>query len=125
MLPWEADDDELCVVHVIRYAEVGLFKVGISKASTVRPAQLAKAGRAVADLARVKNRTLVWLIESEYLVRVHDHAAEPPLWIAQWAGATEFWREFRAPAADRGHGLGRRAAPACLPGGVDDGDTAR
>lgn len=99
MLPWEANDNLACVVYVIHYAEVGLFKVGVSKASTVRPAQLAKAGGVVVDLVRVKNRTMARLVESECLVRVHDHAAEPPLWIAQWAGATEFWREsFALPA---------------------------
>lgn len=93
MLDFEIQDDQDCVVYLIHFEEPGLYKVGISKASTSRPQTLARAGGIVFDTVQVKNRTLARLLESECLVRVDAARTEPPLWIAQWAGTTEFWSD--------------------------------
>ncbi|KQQ68462.1 hypothetical protein [Microbacterium sp. Leaf320] len=93
MLDFEIQDAQECVVYLIHFEEPGLYKVGISKASTSRPQALARAGGIVRDTVRVKNRTLARLLESECLVRVDAARTEPPIWIAQWAGATEFWSD--------------------------------
>ncbi|WP_433674789.1 hypothetical protein [Microbacterium gorillae] len=45
------------------------------------------------DSIQVPNRWVATVLEGEYLIHVDEFRAEPPHWIAQVAGATEFWKD--------------------------------
>lgn len=81
------------LVYVLHYAEVNLFKVGLTNAATQRIRTLASVGGEVIETFEVPNRLVATVLEGECLILADRFRVEPPLWIAQIAGATEFWRD--------------------------------
>lgn len=86
------------LVYVIHYAEAGLYKVGLTHHATDRIRDLVRIGGVVVETLNVPNRWVASVLENEVLLSVNDARVEPPLWIAQVAGPTEFWRDDVKPA---------------------------
>lgn len=87
-------------VYVIHFREAGLFKIGIASTGNGRPEDICrKAGALLLDRYEVANEWAAKVIEGEWLRQVRDVRVEPPLWVAQHAGVSEFWRdEVPAPS---------------------------
>lgn len=81
-------------VYVIHFSEAGLYKIGISSARSGRPEMISrKSGGELADRYAVANEWAAKVIEGDWLLRVRRYRVEPPLWVAQHAGVSEFWRD--------------------------------
>lgn len=86
------------VVYVIRYGEANITKVGLTNVNSSRIRMLTQIGGELVDTLQVPNRWVARVLESECLTFVDEYRVEPPLWLAQVAGATEFWRDgFELP----------------------------
>lgn len=87
------------VVYVIRYGEAKISKVGLTNVNSSRLRMLTQIGGELVDTLQVPNRWVARVLEGECLTLVDEFRIEPPLWIAQVAGATEFWRDgFELPS---------------------------
>jgi hypothetical protein len=79
-------------VYVIHLSEAGLYKIGITSARSGRPEMISrKSGGELVDLYDVANEWAAKVIEGNWLLGVRQHRVEPPLWVAQHAGVSEFW----------------------------------
>lgn len=94
---WQDDVDrrywEPFRVYLIHFDEIGLYKVGLTRADTSRVAHLIKPGGELVEDVVVANKTAAMLLELLSLQSMAPHRSEPPLWVAQWTGAAEFWRD--------------------------------
>ena len=86
-------------VYVIHYGEANVTKVGLTNINSSRLRMLTQIGGDLIDTFQVPNRWVARVLEGECLTLADDFRVEPPLWIAQVAGATEFWRDgFELPS---------------------------
>ncbi|MGN7861278.1 hypothetical protein ACTJI8_11895 [Microbacterium sp. 22303] len=86
------------VVYVIRYREAAVTKVGLTRVNSSRLRMLTQIGGTLVDTMQVPNRWVARVREGECLIIADEFRVEPPLWIAQVAGATEFWSDrFELP----------------------------
>lgn len=87
------------VVYVIHYGEANVTKVGLTNVNSSRLRMLTQIGGDLIDTFQVPNRWVARVLEGEFLTLVDEYRVEPPLWLAQVAGATEFWRDgFELPS---------------------------
>lgn len=81
------------VVYIIHYEGARLFKVGLTNARSERLRLLSRKHGEVVDVKELANRGSATLLEGRCLLLADSARAEPPLWLAQSTGVTEFWRD--------------------------------
>lgn len=89
------------IVYVIHFPEAEVTKVGLTHGDSNRATVLSGPGGTVLQANRLANRWSATVLEGTFLHLADDHRVEPPLWLAQTAGVTEFWADsFAAPSVD-------------------------
>ncbi|WP_152998185.1 DUF7662 domain-containing protein [Curtobacterium luteum] len=93
---WEPHD-----VYLIHFPEARVTKVGITNSRTGRAQELSTPGGTVVQANRLANRFGAVVLEGAFLQLADDLRTEPPLWLAQTTGVTEFWSDsFPTPSID-------------------------
>jgi hypothetical protein len=93
---WEPHD-----VYVIHFPEARVTKVGITNSRTGRAQELSTPGGKVVQANRLANRFSAIVLEGAFLQLADGFRTEPPLWLAQTTGVTEFWSDsFPTPSID-------------------------
>lgn len=89
------------IVYVIHFPDAEVTKVGLTHGDSNRAAVLSGPGGTVLQANRLANRWSATVLEGAFLHLADGFRVEPPLWLAQTAGTTEFWADsFAAPSAD-------------------------
>lgn len=87
------------IVYVIHFPDAEVTKVGLTHGESNRATALSGPGGTILQITRLANRWSATLLEGALLRLADDYRAEPPLWLAQTTGVTEFWADsFVAPS---------------------------
>ncbi len=80
-------------VYLVHFNDAGVYKVGFTRSDTPRLAKMVASGGAIVDTVEVPNHWAAVVVEHVVLPSADSHRVEPPMWIAQHLGATEFWSD--------------------------------
>jgi hypothetical protein len=93
---WEPHD-----VYVIHFPQARVTKVGMTNSRTGRAEKLSTPGGTLVQANRLANRFSAIVLEGAFLQLADGLRTEPPLWLAQKTGVTEFWSDsFPTPSID-------------------------
>lgn len=88
-------------VYVVQFPTAEVTKVGLTHMTTDRIRMFERVGGTVLQVNSAQNRWSATVIEGAFLRLADLYRVEPPLWLAQSAGFTEFWKDaFQAPVLE-------------------------